>query len=261
MDLGKTLQTCGVHVQICGPIAIDDAGERLEDSLPSRQGRLLFAYLVAHRAQPTPRAELLDALWPDGGPADTDAALNALLSRLRRSLGTDRVQGKRAVRLALADATIDLEAAEEAIHRAESAVVQQQWERAWAAAEVSLFTARRGFLPGEDAQWIDEVRRHLEQLHVRALEAYAAAGLGLGGTELAAARDAGRTLVKLAPLRESGHRVLMRALAAEGNPAEALRVYEHLRCDLRDELGIAPGTETQALYDQLIEDPGASSAG
>ncbi len=261
MDLGKTLQTCAVHVQICGPIAIDDAGERLEDSLPSRQGRLLFAYLVVHRAQPTPRAELIDALWPDGGPADTDGALNALLSRLRRSLGTDRVQGKSAVRLALADATIDLEAAEEAIHRAESAVVQQQWERAWAASQVSLFTARRGFLPGEDAQWIDEVRRHLEQLHVRALEAYAAAGLGLGGTELAAARDAGRALVKLAPLRESGHRVLMRALAAEGNPAEALRVHEHLRCELRDELGITPGAETQALYEQLIEDPGASSAG
>ena len=153
-----------MHVQICGQIAIDDAGERLEGSLPSRQGRLLFAYLVVHRAQPTPRAELLDALWPDGGPADTDGALNALLSRLRRALGTDRVQGKSAVRLALADATIDLEAAEEAIHRAESAVVQQQWERAWAAAQVSLFTARRGFLPGEDAPWIDEVRRHLEQL-------------------------------------------------------------------------------------------------
>ena len=47
-----------------------------------------------------------------------------------------------------------------------------------------MFTARRGFLPGEDAIWIDQVRRHLDELHVRALEAYAAAGLGLGGTEL-----------------------------------------------------------------------------
>ena len=122
----------------------------------------------------------------------------------------------------MAGATVDLENADESIHRAESAVVLGQWERAWAVSQVAMFTARRGFLPGEDAVWIDEVRRHLDEVHVRALEAYAAAGLGLGGTELAAARDAGRTLVKLAPLRESGHRLLMRALAAEGNPADAL---------------------------------------
>ncbi len=240
-------------MQICGPIAIDDAGERLEGSLPGRQGRLLFAHLVVHRAQPTPRPELIDALWPYGGPEDADGALNALLSRLRRVLGSDRVQGKSGVHLTLTDATIDLESAEEAIHRAEAAVVQQQWERAWAAAQVSLFTARRGFLPGEDAQWIDEVRRHLEQLHVRALEAYGTAALGLGPTELAAARDAGRTLVKVAPMRESGHRLLMRALRAEGNRAEALRAYEALRCDLRDELGIPPSAETQALFEELIE--------
>ena len=260
MDVGETLQTRAVHVQICGPIAVDDAGERLEGSLPGRQGRLLFAYLVVHRAQPTPRAELVDLLWPCGGPENTDGALNALLSRLRRVLGADRVQGKGTVRLALADATIDLEAAEEAIHRAESAVAQQQWERAWAAAQVSLFTARRGFLPGEDTPWIDEVRRHLEQLHLRALEAYAAAALGLGRTELAAARDAARTLVKAAPLRESGHRLLMRALAAEGNPAEALRVYDNLRSDLRDELGVSPSAETRALYERLLREPATSNA-
>lgn len=47
-----------------------------------------------------------------------------------------------------------------------------------------------------------------------------------------------KELVRLAPLRESGHQILMQALARTGNVAESLRVYTSL-CDvLRDELGI-----------------------
>ncbi|HEY5155330.1 MAG TPA: BTAD domain-containing putative transcriptional regulator, partial [Acidimicrobiales bacterium] len=102
------------------------------------------------------------------------------------------------------------------------------------------------------AIWIDHIQRHLEDLHVRSLEAYASAGLGLRGTELAAARDASRLLVKMVPLRESGHRLLMRALAAEGNTAEALRVYENLTRMLRDELGVSPSDLTRATYDELL---------
>jgi DNA-binding SARP family transcriptional activator len=69
---------------------------------------------------------------------------------------------------------------------------------------------------------------------------------------MAAARRAGRTLVAMVPLRESGHRLLMRALAAEGNPAEALRAYEQLHCLLRDELGVAPSAATQQLHQSLL---------
>jgi SARP family transcriptional regulator, regulator of embCAB operon len=64
--------------------------------------------------------------------------------------------------------------------------------------------AERGFLPGEDAPWIDEIRHQLTKLRLRALECYPAAGLGLGGTELAAAIRAGQQLTRPAPLRESG---------------------------------------------------------
>lgn len=150
------------------------------------------------------------------------------------------------------DVTVDLEDADEAIRRAESAVVQREWERAWAASLVAMFVAKRGFLPGEDAPWIDRVRRHLDDLHVRSLESYGTAGLGLGGTKLAAARNAGRALVEMVPLRESGHRLLMRALAAEDNTAESLRASENLRCILRDELGVRPTDSTQRLYEQLV---------
>ena len=83
--------------------------------------------------------------------------------------------------------------------------------RAWGPALTALFVAERGFLPGEDAPWIDEIRHQLTVLRLRALECYAAAGLGIGGTELAAAVRAGRQLIRLAPLRESSYRYLMQA--------------------------------------------------
>ena len=85
-----------------------------------------------------------------------------------------------------------------------------------------MFISGRTLLPGEESAWIDDARRGLEDLHLRALEAYAQAGLGIGGTELAAAVRAGRELTRREPYRETAHRLLMHALAREGNTAEAL---------------------------------------
>jgi len=45
---------------------------------------------------------------------------------------------------------------------------------------------------------------------------------------------------------------LMRALAAQGNVAEALRVYADLREVLRDELGVDPGATSRAVYEELL---------
>ena len=52
-------------------------------------------------------------------------------------------------------------------------------------------------------------------MHLRALETYAEAALGIGGTELAAAVRVGRELVRLEPYRESGYRILIDGLEAE----------------------------------------------
>jgi hypothetical protein len=62
-----------------------------------------------------------------------------------------------------------------------------------------MFVTGRPFFAGEQAGWIDEERRRLEGLQLRALEAYAAAMLGVGGTELAAAVRVGRELVRREP--------------------------------------------------------------
>jgi DNA-binding SARP family transcriptional activator len=241
-----------LRIQICGSLAIERDGERLDGLLPGRQGRLLFTYLVVNRHRRVPRDEVAEALWREPEPAAVDARLNPLVSKLRKVFGADAVDGRSTLRLCLQDAWIDLEAAVEAIHRAESSVAQQDWTRAWGPSLTALFAAERGFLPGEDAPWADEIRHELADLHVRALECYAGAALGLGGTELAAAVRAGRQLTRLAPLRESGYRFLMLALAAQDNLAEALGVYGQLSECLRDQLGVSPSPATRDLYEQLL---------
>jgi DNA-binding SARP family transcriptional activator len=58
--------------------------------------------------------------------------------------------------------------------------------------------------------------------------------------------------VKLAPHRESGYRLLMEALEADGNLAEALDVYETLRRLMCDELGVAPSPVSRELHRGLL---------
>jgi DNA-binding SARP family transcriptional activator len=168
-------------------------------------------------------------------------------------LGGDVLCGRTEIHLRLPhDAWIDVEAAEEAIHRAEAAVAQEEWARAWGPSLVALFTARRGFLPRNDLPWAEEYRRRLEEIRIAALECYAAVGLGVGGSELAPGERVARELVELAPYRERGYALLMQILAARGNGAEALRVYEALRQRLRDELGATPAPELRELQGQLL---------
>jgi SARP family transcriptional regulator, regulator of embCAB operon len=239
-----------VRIQLCGRVCAEIDGTRREARLPGPQGRRVFAFLVLRRMDAISRADLHTALWGDSPPASPEPAVSALLSRLRSALAPVGLTG---LRLVLPPgAWVDVEAARDAIHRAESAVARGDWGRAWGAAQITLFAARRGFLPGEDLPWIEEVRRELDSLRVRALEAYARSSLHLAGTELATAERSARELVARAPFRESGYRVLMQALAAGGNTAEAVAVYGQLVRLLGDELGVVPSPATRDLHARLL---------
>jgi len=201
------------------------------------------------------RDELIDAIWVGAPPRDHAKALTVLLSKLRTAIGADTLAGRGSVRLVLApDARVDVEQALAAVHRAESAVAQGDWARAWSAALCAQYVAARPLLPGVDElPWLDAWRRRLEDTYERGLETYVAACLGLGGTELGGAERAARRLVEHNPLRETGYHLLMRALAERGQVPEALGVYERARTALREELGIPPGAAIAALHMQLLE--------
>jgi DNA-binding SARP family transcriptional activator len=242
------------RIQLCGRFVADIDGSRIEDTLPGRRGRVLFAYLVLNRGRPLPRDKLLMAGWGEDAPAAARNALSVLLSKLRHGLGAERLRGRTEIELLLPSATfVDVEAALEGAHRAESCIAEGRWAHAWGPAGIAYHVATRPFLTGLEAPWIDEWRRRLEEVRLRGLECFAAAGLGLGGPALAQAEERARMLTELAPYRETGHRILMEALARRGNVAEALRAYERLRVLLREELGIAPSPTVQGVHRQLLE--------
>jgi DNA-binding SARP family transcriptional activator/tetratricopeptide (TPR) repeat protein len=241
------------RIQLCGRLKADVEGRHVTPALRGKQGRVLLAYLVLNRGRAVSRDELIAALWPETPPADPSAALRTQLSRLRSALGTHALAGRDTVELHLPDATwVDVEAAEKAIRAAEELLDSSGWKDAWAHGNVALNISSRPFLAGFDAPWVEEVRSELIELQSRAREAIARAGIGLGGSELAGAERSARELVHMAPFRESGYVLLMRALVASGNTAEALRAYEELRSVLREELGTAPGAEIQALHRRLL---------
>src|SRR4029453_9140761 len=58
------------RIQLCGRFVADIDGCRVEDALPGRRGRLVFAYLVLNRGRASPRDELLVVGWGEDTPAE-----------------------------------------------------------------------------------------------------------------------------------------------------------------------------------------------
>ena len=257
--------TLSLKIFLTGRVAVTTDGAAIgEAQLGGRQGRLLFAYLVAERSRSVPRDELAEALWGETPPATSDKALTVIASKLRGALADAGLDGRELLtaafgcyRLDLPEGTwVDLFAAASSAQDAEEALAAGELDQARAAAESAESLARRPFLPGEDGAWVEHKRRDLADIRERALSVLADACLRSG-----AAREAAKwaeELIALSPFREAGYRRLIEAHVAAGNRAEALRVYEQCRQFLADELGTYPSPETDSIYRALLEAPQTS---
>ena len=205
-------------------------GEQLEGLLPGRQGRLIFAFLVLNRSRPVRRDELVEALWADEGlPSGGEALLAPPLSRLRKALGENRLEGRTELFLNLGDeARIDSEMAQERLASAQKIdgdprADEEQLRSAWHDAQVAAGIFEGGLLPGLEARWIEEHRAYLEELRLKSLETIARIGARLGPAEQARAEQAALSAVEASPFRESARAALIEVHEAQGNIAEALR--------------------------------------
>jgi DNA-binding SARP family transcriptional activator/tetratricopeptide (TPR) repeat protein len=243
-------------IALCGAYKVQLDGKRIEDRLPGRGGRMAFAYLVISRHRPTSRDALAAAVWEDSAPQNPDSALRTLLTRLRAVVGQQTLTGRGEISLSLPDdAHVDIEVACAHLAEAERARSEQQWRRTFDCASRAVPILSADLLPTLHADWVELARRGHSERHVRALTCVATAGLELGDDEyLASAEGAARTMIELEPLRETGNGLLIRALAAQGNRAQALLAYDELRGQLSDELGVAPGQELRELHQQLLQD-------
>src|SRR5580765_4450434 len=247
-------------------LAFEANGTKLDaPRFPGRQGRILFAYLAAHKGRPVPRDELAELLWGENLPATWEKALRVLMTKLRALLEECGLEGSSVLRSAFgcyqltlpADVWIDVDAAASAVERGEAALVAEDLDEAQAQASTGAELARRPFLPGEDGRWVEDQRRDLRDVLVRALECLRDAALAEGGFGNAVRYAA--EITELEPFRETSNRALMQAHVAAGNPAEALRVYERCRRFLADELGAYPSPESEAVYLEILRNSAGGS--
>ena len=255
--VGETLESearldPSLRVYLAGGIALRGAdgvtvGER---AFAGRQARRLFVRLAAiHEA--APHVELADDLWGPDWPPAWDVALRSLASKLRSLLarvGTEAAvtttSGAYALQLPVG-AWLDLDAAAEAIHRSETALSNRDMSGACGWALAARAITSRALLPGEEADWLERLRRRMADVRLRSLESLAEVWIAQGDAALAA-RDAAEA-IELDPYRESAHRLLIRAHLTAGDRGAAARALEGCRRVLEEELGITPSQDTLDL--------------
>jgi len=244
-----------VRIHIVGPVRLEAGGRILEGrAFGGRQGRLAFVYLAVERQRAVPREELAEILWPGSLPRSWDIAVSAVVSKLRALLRRASLDGQGVLASAFGcyqllpptGTWLDIEAAIESLHEAEAALRAEDLRGAYGPAAVACHIARRTFLAGEEGEWVERVRERLRRTHVRACECSAA--VYLGNREPILAVGLAEEALALEPFRETAYQLLMRAHAASGNRAEALRAYERCRRLLADELGVDPSPETKAVH-------------
>jgi SARP family transcriptional regulator, regulator of embCAB operon len=255
-----------VRFYLTGRVSIE--GSRLVDqaALPGRHGRLALVRLVLARDQPLPVGELADAIWGGDVPASLDTSLRAVISKLRSAIARAEAVAVPTIafdagcyQLRAPGSWVDVEAAVNAVDRAEGAWRAGNSELAWSHATVAAAIARRPLLPGEDALWVGEARGRLRRVHVRALAVLAEVWRARGDHGLAVATAA--ELIELEPFREASHRALIAAHQASGDASEAARAYAECRRLLREELGVDPSPETERLHEQLLRRGPAAPSG
>jgi len=238
-----------VEVRLLGRFAVVVDGEEVPTG--AFQGRLvqtLIRILVTRRGQFVSRDVLIEALWPTEAPADPARNLNVLVTRARRALGDPAliVTGPGGYSFAAAaGCTVDAETFLDLLRRGRPQEALTMWG---------------GEPLAEDAydDWAAEYRSRLAQAHLEALEAAASAALALG--EPARAVTWARLAVAREPLREAGHLLVARALAASRDTAAALETLAQLRRRLADELGLDPSSGAQALEAAILRGADVSLA-
>ena len=154
---------------------------------------------------------------------------------------------------------LDLDAATEAIHRSETALSDRKLSGACGWALVARAIASRPLLPGEEADWLERLRRHMADVRLRSLECLAEVWIAQGDAALAA-RDAAEA-IEIDPYRESAHRLLIRAYLSARDRGAAARALEACRRVFEEELGVTPSPDTLDLVEPVRRPAPASKGG
>jgi DNA-binding SARP family transcriptional activator len=229
----------------------------IDAALAGPQGRLLFVFLATRRNQLISKTQVIDAVWGARTPRSADTAINAITSKLRAALRTLGIPAPHGVatevgtyQFVVPEAWIDVEHARTAIDQAEGALRRDAPQEAWSDANVAAAIASQSFLPDEQQPWVQQQREMIARVLRRALLVLSVVSTRTGEYELGIQHAADALAAE--PFDEIACQALMRAHAAAGNRAEALRVYSKCRKLFRDELGATPSPQTEAVFLQIL---------
>ena len=211
--------------------------------------RALLTVFALRPGRTVPAGVLVQEVWNGDAPADAPGALQALVGRLRRTLGPDAIaSAEGGYRLCAAPDDIDLHRfgrlADEGKRAladgdpAKAAVVLDDALALWHGPALADLPDRTA----EAARW--ETRR-LDTHRARLTAALALGAAEHSLPELTALCDSH-------PLDEPLQSLRLRALRDAGRPAQALAAYEDVRTLLADRLGADPGPELRSLHAELL---------
>ncbi|WP_035862535.1 BTAD domain-containing putative transcriptional regulator [Cryptosporangium arvum] len=236
------------------------------DVVPVAGARLrsLLVRLALAGGHAVPPDTLIDAVWGEEPPSGAAAALQNLVSRLRRALRTPITVTPAGYRLAadraetggpIEGGPIEVDALRfelsAAAGRAHLRAGDPVAARAALAEAVTLWNDRPGAEPAVVAAAAPAVATRLAHLSIDVVTDLADVEIALGRPEEAAARLTG--LLAERPAHEQAGALLIDALAAQGRRAEALTVYERLRTHLVDALGTDPGAALRERHARLLD--------
>lgn len=242
-----------LRIQLLGQFRVF-AAEQPVAGFEQKRLQALLAYLLLAGPAPIPREQVAFAFWPDSTDEQALTNLRNLLHRLREVLPGSEVylqynrtqvwwRQSDAYRLDAADFNAALAAAAAAERAGDLPAASQALEQAVALYEGDLLpTCYDDWIMGERERLRQAFLLGLDQLVVL-LERQQAYGPAIQYAQLLVRRD---------PLHETAYRHLMRLHLANGDRASALRVYHACASHLRRELGVDPGTATQAVYDTVL---------
>jgi DNA-binding SARP family transcriptional activator/tetratricopeptide (TPR) repeat protein/DNA-binding XRE family transcriptional regulator len=221
--------------------------------------RAVLGLLALHTGTRLQRDAIVDALWGEDPPTTSVAMIHAYISRIRLLLGDGQSADGGLVawdgagyRLGPGDLLLDLTEFNQLRQRARQAASSGA-----AASACELYDRALSLWRGPALEDIPALRGHpvvigLNQQRSAAIIEYAIAA---GGDD---ANPGDRPVQHLAalvarePLHELAHAKLMEALAARGNQAAAVRVYEDLVARLDAELGIRPSQEVALAHERIV---------
>ncbi|CAL9590221.1 hypothetical protein SUDANB121_05241 [Nocardiopsis dassonvillei] len=241
-----------MRFSILGPLLVHDAsGEPV--TIGGARLRTLLGLLLLRPGQWAAVDHLLESVWSGAPPAGAANALQALVSRLRRTLagGAPVEGGPEGYRLDVAPDRVDLFVFEDLVRSGRDHRAGGRPAPALADLERALGLWRGPALVDLTAQGLAEgVAARLDQTHLTAREERLAALLDLERTAEAVAEA--EALAGSEPHRERPVELLVRALAAAGRTADAVAAYERFRARLAEGLGLDPSPRLEDVHLRLL---------